>query len=315
MKIPQSIKIRLNNRYVTEIDVHRKTPNVFRSIWDNADVFIDKAIRKGNAISFNDTDYHVSENHFWDIEFFEDYCQSLFFCFKPGFTKKLIRALQKIEQSDLPYFQQTLSRYPAAYLDAIDHPTDPYLHFIGKKLSSMNRKNMLAEVTRLDKENRRLLLSALQQQSTTFQESVLPNEPVEISTAPFANMLRPINGSINTTRQFIQQQLTNAGIPFELFIPKPIAKTSTNKNPDGFNGAVAAMIVVFKELGYFKDGVSFPELLEAYLKETGNSIGKLNNFKRNYLADNYYLRYKASLDDLALKNTGRRPDIPDFPPY
>lgn len=301
MKIPQSIKIRLNNRYVTEIDVHGKAPNMVRSIWDNADVFLDKAIRKGNAISFNDTDYHISEKHFWDIEFFEDYCQSLFFCFKPGFTQKLIRALQKIEQSDLSYFQQTLSRYPAAYLNAIDHPTDPYLHFIGKKLSSLNKKNALTQVTRLDKENRQLLLSALQQQSIVFQEPVLPNEPTKNSSAPFSNMLRSIIGSVNNTKQFIQHQLTNAGIPFELFIPKPIAKTSTNKNPDGFNGAVAAMIVVFKELGYFKDGVSFPELLEAYLKETGNSIGKLNNFKRNYLADNYYLRYKSSLEDLSLK--------------
>lgn len=301
MKIPQSIKIRLNNRYVTEIDVHGKAPNMVRSIWDNTDVFLDKAIRKGNALSFNDTDYYISENHFWDIEFFEDYCQNLFFCFKPGFTQKLIRALQKIEQSDLSYFQQTLSRYPAAYLNAIDHPTDPYLHFIGKKLFSLNRKNMLAEVIRLDKENRQKLLSALQQQSTTFQESVLPNEPVEISTAPFANMLRPINGSINNTRQFIQQQLTNAGIPFELFIPKPVTQTRTGKNPDGFAGAIASMITTFKDLGYFKDGLSFPEILNAYLKETGNSIGKLNNFKRNYLADNYYLRYKASLDDLALK--------------
>lgn len=301
MKIPQSIKIRLNNRYVTEIDVHGKTPNVFRSIWDNADVFIDKAIRKGNAISFNDTDYHISGKHFWDIEFFEDYCQSLFFCFKPGFTQKLIRALQKIEQPDLSYFQQTLSWYPAAYLDAIDHPTDPYLHFIGKKLSSMNRKNMLAEVTRLDKENRRLLLSALQQQAIVFQEPVATNEPTTSQPAPFTNMLKPINGSVSNTKLFIQQQLTSAGIPFELFISKPVTQTRTGKNPDGFAGAIASMISTFKDLGYFKDGFTLPEILDAYLKETGNSIGKFNNFKRNYLADNYYLRYKASLDDLALK--------------
>ncbi|GAB3013896.1 hypothetical protein GCM10027051_16450 [Niabella terrae] len=301
MKIPQSIINRLNKRYVTAIDVHGKIPNDFIWIMKDVRVFLDKAIRKGNAISFNDTDYHISENHFWDIEFFEDYCHFIFFCFKPGFTQKLIRALERSSSTDLNYFLQTLSQYPAAYPNVINHPSDPYLHFIGKKLSSMNRKNMLAEVIRLDREDRQKLLSVLQQQSIALQEPALPNQPAEIPSAPFTNMLRPINGSINTTKQFIQQQLTNAGISFELFISKPVTQTRTGKNPDGFAGAIASMISTFKDLGYFKDGFTFPEILDAYLKETGNSIGKLNNFKRNYLTDNYYLRYKASLEDLSLK--------------
>lgn len=304
MKISTSIITRLNNRYITEINMHNAGKNDYRSFMDNIAAFIDKILRRGNAISFSDTDYHVSENHFWDIEFFEDYCHFIFFCFKPGFTQKLIRVIQRIEQSDLSYFQQILSRHPAAYIDAINHPTDPYLHFIGRKLFSLNNKNMLDEVIRLDKENRQLLLNALQQQTIAFQQPVLPGEPVQApstSSTPFTNTLKAVSGSVNNTKLFIQQQLTIAGIPFELFIPKPVTKTRTNKNPDGFAGAVASMITFFKELGYFKDGFSFPEILDAYLKETGNSIGKLNNFKRNYLADNYYLRYKASLEDLSLK--------------
>ncbi len=301
MKISTSIVTRLNNRYITEINIHDAGKNDHRGIIDNIPVFIDKTLRRGNAISFTDTDYQLSENRFWDIEFFEDYCKNIFFCFKPGFTQKLIRSLQGISNTDLSYFQQTLSKHPTPYMDAVDHPTDPYLHFIGKKLTSLNRKNILAEVIRLDKENRRQLLSALQQQTIGFQKPAEHTEAFASVQTSFTNLLKSLNDSPNNTKLFIQQQLTKAGIPFELFIPKPVVKTSTNKNPDGFNGAVAAMITVFKELGYFKDGISFPEILDAFLTKTGNSIGKLNNFKRNYLADNYYLRYKESLEDLALK--------------
>lgn len=69
-------------------------------------------------------------------------------------------------------------------------------------------------------------------------------------------------------------------------------------NPDGFKGAVAAMIYVFRKLNYFNKNLSFPEILDAYLLETGNEIGKLNFFKRHYLEDNYFIRYKKSLEDI-----------------
>ncbi|MFT4156187.1 hypothetical protein [Parafilimonas sp.] len=154
MKIPQSIINRLNKRYVTAIDVHGTIPNDFIWIAKDAKAFLDKAIRKGNAVSLDDIDYLLSEKDFWDIEHFEDFCQNIYFTFKPGFTTKLIRRLPDVNKEDLDYFLQILGHYPSAYPDAINHPTDPYLHFIGKKLSSLNNKNMLDEVIRLDKENR-----------------------------------------------------------------------------------------------------------------------------------------------------------------
>ncbi|HMR81584.1 MAG TPA: hypothetical protein PKE30_00530 [Niabella sp.] len=302
MKIPQSIINRLNFRYVTAIDVHGKLPN--DSIWIAKDIaaFIDKAIRKGNAVSLDDIDYLLSEKYFWDIEHFEDFCRNVYFTFKPGFTTKLTRQLPDIDQEDLSYFQQVLGQHPYPYKDAIGHPDDPYLHFIGKKIQSLSKTGILSKAVEMDKENRRKLLNALQQKKIVLQNIEVPRPLKHLNQkTPFTDMLQPTNGSVNNTKLFIQQQLTLAGIPFELLIPKPVTKTRTNKNPDGFAGAVASMITTFKDLGYFKDDFSFPEILNAFLKETGNSIGKLNNFKRNYLADNYYLRYKASLEDLALK--------------
>lgn len=55
IKIPQYVKFCLSTRDVTAIDVHGKTSNIVRNIRDYADVFPDKALRKGNALRFNET--------------------------------------------------------------------------------------------------------------------------------------------------------------------------------------------------------------------------------------------------------------------
>ncbi|WP_346239619.1 hypothetical protein ABDK00_018170 [Niabella insulamsoli] len=299
MKIPRSVITRLNFRYASAVDVHGKLPNESRAISDNVRVFIDREIRKGSAISLVDFDIGLSEKTFWDIEHFESFCENIYFTFKPGFITKLIRLLPDIDQEDIHHFYQLLKTRPVAYTNAIDHPEDPYLHFIGKKIQSLEKTEIFKEVIRLDKANRQKLLNALQQHKLAFKNEEVPSQP--LPTFSFSEVLQPIGDSVASTKSFIQQQLKAAEIPFELIMSKPILKTRTNKNPDGFNGALAAMITVFKDLGYFKPGLTFSEILDAYLQETGNTIGKLSAYKRNYFRDNYYLQYKKSLEELEIK--------------
>jgi hypothetical protein len=299
MKIPSSIVTRLNLRYVSEIDVHGKLPNESRAITDNVRVFLDRAVRKGNAVSLVDIDLEVSEASFWDIEHFEDLCRNVYFTFKPGFTTKLIRRLPDVSQEDLHFYVQILGQNPVANKDAIDHPIDPYLHFIGKKIQSLQKTEIFIEIARLDKETRGRLLRALQQNKIEFGGEETSSKKIPVFS--FSEMLHPISESIAATKSFIQDMLTEASIPFELMQLKPVPKTNANKNPDGFNGALAAMITVFKDLGYFKPGLTLPEIVDAYLQESGNTIGKLSFYKRNYFQDNYYLQYKKSLEDLKIK--------------
>lgn len=61
MKISHYIITRLNFRYVSEINVHGKLPTESRAITDNVRVFLDRAVRKGNAVSLLDIDIEVSE--------------------------------------------------------------------------------------------------------------------------------------------------------------------------------------------------------------------------------------------------------------
>lgn len=294
----------LNKRYITEINVHENEPNDFRGIMDNIPLFIERTLRHGNGISLNDVDYSVSESTFWDIEFFEEYCRNLYFCFKKGFTVKLIRKIKQLNRADTEYFHQTLSSNFTPYPDVLDKSANSYRSFIGMKLQNLNRDRLLDEVRRLDKENRSYLLNALKEaldNKSINQHSETENPRENDDDLPFTKMLRPVENSKLKTKSVIQHYLQEAGISFELFSQKPIAQTGKDNNPDGFKGAVAAMIYTFQRLNYFEEGFSFPEILGAYLKETGNKIGKLSNFKRHYLDDNYFIQYTNKLKDVLPK--------------
>lgn len=294
----------LNKRYVSEINVHENEPNAYRGIMDNTHLFIERILRHGNFISLNDIDYSISENTFWDIEFFEDYCQNLFFTFKKGFVLKLIRRIGLLERSDISYFFITLSSNLIPYQHVFSPGATSYQTFIGRKLKSLNEAGALEEAQRLDKENRNRLLEALQEElkidkSAQTSPSEYPEE--DYDQLPFTKMLRPKENSRFKTKQIIGDYLLQAGIPFALFSQKPVQRTGKNHNPDGFNGAVAAMIHIFKELNYFEQGLTFPFILDAYLKESGNKIGKLGYFKRHYMDDDYFIQYQNKLRDILPK--------------
>lgn len=294
----------LNKKYITEINVHEKDANDFRGIMDNIPLFIERTLRHGNGISLNDVDYSVSENTFWDIEFFEQYCRNIFFSFKNGYTSKLIRRIKDIDKTDIQFFHQTLLDNFTPYQQAFDSNATSYLRFIGMKLQNLDKDGLLDEVKRLDKENRSQLLNALKEaldKKAGSQHSATENHSENEDNLPFTKMLRPVENSKLKTKALIQGYLQKAGISFELFSQKPVAQTAKESNPDGFKGAVAAMIYTFQGLNYFEKGFSFPEILDAYLKETGNKIGKLSDFKRHYLEDNYFIQYTDKLKDVLPK--------------
>lgn len=139
----------------------------------------------------------------------------------------------------------------------------------------------------------------------TTEEGLKENVVTEAESSNIVTEIKPTPGKPFTAllkdpeiKQKIQEHLTEAGIPFAVF--QKVKLVGNNRNPDGFNSAVAAMIVVFRELGYFKEGAFFGDILDAYLKETRNSIGKLSYFKRHYREATYFQNYKRDLLDLQL---------------
>lgn len=329
IRIPSEIKSRLNKKYISEVPVTISVKNDYRNIFDNHPVFIKTIISRGSCLTLHDVDFRISETTFWDKETFEDYCKYVFWAFNEKYLQKLIHRIPEIKPGNLSFFIETLAENSEPYIDAIGHPTDPYLNFCGKKLKSLKRQGHLDKAYELDFINRQCLLKELK--STYNAPKSIPNPDPNKPSEELTSLPQPATAKTkkpiaepktiikeNTTsltfskkkktqpfidllkspdlKKTIQEKLTEADIPFLIF--KKIQPVGNNRNPDGFNSAIAVMIVTFKELGYFKDDFSFDEILDAYLKETGNSIGKVSDFKRHYMKNKYYKTYKEDLYDL-----------------
>jgi hypothetical protein len=177
---------------------------------DNIPLFIERVLRRGNCISLNDVDYSISENTFWVIEFFEEYCRNLFFSFKKGFTLKLERKIAQISQADILYFHQALSSNFTPYQNVLDQKANSYQQFIRKKLQHLNRNGLLDEASRLDKENRGRLLIALKgamNKKSAKDNSEIPYSNENYDNLPFTEMLNLVEDSRFKTKEIIQDYL------------------------------------------------------------------------------------------------------------
>lgn len=310
IKIASDIKSRLNKKYISEVPVAISVKSDYRRFLDNHSLLIKNAISRGSCLSLLDVDFRISETTFWDSENFEDYAKYIFWTFNEKFCNKLIARIKEIKYDDIDFFIEILAENPHPYIGTINHPIDPYLNFCGKKLESLNKSKFLDDTYELDQHNRERLLNELKTIKTIRKPElkIPPGEKEAKQTGakqqkpelayPERKKKQPFTYLLKSTelRNTIQEKLTEADIPFMLF--KKTKPVGNNRNPDGFNSGVAVMIVTFKSLRYFKEDFSFDEILDAYLKETGNSIGKINHFKRHYMKNKYFKTYKEDLFDL-----------------
>lgn len=259
---------------------------------DNHALFIQNAIARGSCLTLHDVDFHIKAHSFWDIDTFEEHCRFLFFTFNDAFLKKISHKLDAYSDTALKSFLDVLNDNPSPYKDAISHPSDPYLYFCGKKLQSLNQSKKLEQVLAIDARNRQQLRQAI----LSHLNMPIHQTKQQQQREPFTNLLKPYNGNKANTFRKIQDYLSQLDFRHDLF--KPISKTKGHKNPIGFNACVAAMITVFKELGYFEKAYSFDDILDAYIEQTGNTIGNLGDFKNNYRKKDLFDRYRKELMEL-----------------
>ena len=294
MKVSSDIIKRLNKNYIIEVPVQVSVHPDSRGILGNHSLFIKNAIARGSCLTLHDISFNLLPDNFWNPDTFEEHCRYIFFTFQNSFLKKITTRLSSYQDSELNFFLETLSQITAPYSDVINHATDPYLFFCGKKLQSLKKSGYLEEAFAIDAENRKLLKATIQ--------NLLKNDDPEIKSEtltannPFINLLKPFRGAKENTLKQIQRHLDKAELRHDLF--KPASKTKGNKNQIGFNAMVAAMITVFKDLEYFEESQSFDTILDAYLEQTGNQIGNLGDFKNNYRNKHLFDKYKRELLEL-----------------
>ncbi|MCO5291160.1 MAG: hypothetical protein M9959_05425 [Chitinophagaceae bacterium] len=294
MKVSSDIIKRLNKSYIIEVPVRVSVHPDSRGILGNHSLFIKNAIARGSCLTLHNITFNLLPDKFWNPDTFEEHCKYVFFTFQKSFFKKIITRLSSCQHSELIFFLETLTHINAPYSDVINHPTDPYLYFCGKKLQSLKKSGHLEEAFAIDAENRELLKQAIQ--ALIKKDDLGIQSETLTGNNPFTSLLKALKGAKENTLKQIQLYLDRAELRHDLF--KQASKTKGNKNQIGFNAMVAAMITIFKDLGYFEESHSFDTILDAYLEQTGNQIGNLGDFKNNYRNKHLFDKYKRELLEL-----------------
>lgn len=154
----------------------------------------------------------------------------------------------------------------------------------------------------LDKENRAVLLEALEKREGFLKEiadekkinGTVPTSLTASGDTNFLEMLEPLNGSAEQTLQFLISQAEAAGFDYNIFTQ--VSKLSNGKDPYGLNSTIGAVIDYFYQLGYFKKAYSIEDILKAYFSYSGNNIGKLKVFLSEFRQDKSYHKNIAKLE-------------------
>ena len=307
-KISLATKYLSNRRYLNEVSVEGKMNLKFQFHLGNYDLYAAQIIRTGNCITLLSTPLTIAEDSFWNTNHFEDLVKYVFLTFNKSFLLKLVDEIENQPLAILARCRELLLEYPAAYREPVPADADEELRFCYMKNGSMKKDAKFQLMYSLDEQNRSAFLSAVEKGiaggvSSSSTDPVPPPVdnsagPEEISPLDFLQLVRPMNGSPEETLRFILAQTENAGFRFSLFTP--VERLPNGKNPYGFNGAMAAMIEHFRQLNYLDKECSFDKIFKAYLKYSGNNVGKLHTFLGNYRNDQNFRKYLSNLKDLKI---------------
>lgn len=287
-----------HRHYLNEVPVEgKKNIRFLRHLgfWDR---YLFQIIRTGNCVSLLSTPTAVTEDSFWNINHFEDLAKFVFWTFNKSF---LLKVIGRVEGQKLPVLlrcRDLLMEYPVAYSEPEPADADQELLFCYRKSAHMKTQSRFAQLFQLDSQNRRDFLEAVEKRIADFPATLpqatgnsiaLPAVEVSQTTAEaiiFLEMLRPMDGSPVKTLEFITAKIEEAGFNHKLF--SPVKRLANGKNPYGFNGCMAGMIDFFYQHGYFKNEYGLEQIFEAYLRFSGNSIGKFKTFLSEFRNDRHY---------------------------
>ena len=311
-KISLATKYLSNRRYLNEVPVEGKKNSKFQFHLGNYDLYAAQIIRTGSCITLLSSPMTVTEESFWNTTHFEDLAKYVFWTFNKSFLLKLLDRVENESPAILARFQDLLLENPVPYREPVPSNADEELRFCYMKNRNLQKDAKFQLMYSLDEQNRKVFLNAVEKKiarsvlAPFIGEAVPPpppsthdvEKPKDGPILDFLKLVRPMNGSPEETLRFITNQTEQAGYKWPLF--SPVQRLNNGKNPYGFNGAIAAMIYHFQQLGYIDKGHRFDDVFKAYLTYSQNGIGKLPTFLANYRQDNQYRKYLSNLKDLKI---------------
>ena len=301
----------LSNRfYLTEVPVENKRtllPHWFilRSIARNAM----KIIRSGCCITLLSDYVPIEAKTFFRLLYFEDYARYVFWTFNDNFIIDLSRNVLLINEADINSCIEVLRIYPDAFNERLNTGLDDEISFCFRKVASLKKDRKFDQMFALDLQNRKTVLELLEKRlagnemqeenkNGLFLEESPPENyhPREIS---FLEMLIPLNGSIENTLNYIEAKIIEARFPYNIF--QTIKKTKKGANQKGLNSAIAAMVKIFQDKGYFKSEFTFKDIYKSFGIYTNNKSGK--DYDYSFFVDDYnFKNYLENLTALDINN-------------
>ncbi len=309
-KVGLATKLLSNHYYLNEVPVEGKTSSKFNFKIGFNDQYAAQIIRTGNCITLLSNQIALTEDSFWNTNYFEDLTRYVFWTFNKSFLLKLTEKAETLKLPVLKRCAELLQENFTPYTEPVDDHSDEELKWCYVKNENLKKDPKFSQMYLLDEQNRTAILQAVERrivefgksmlQPTAVEEQVIPEDavPPAAKSPTFLEMLEPINGSPQETLQFIMQKTEEAGFEFNLFSPVP--RLDNGKNPYGLNGCMAAMIDHFYQLRYFKKDYTLEQIFKAYLQYSGNSIGKLKTFLSEFRNDNSFVKHVEKLKRLKI---------------
>jgi hypothetical protein len=260
-KVGFATKLLSNHYYLNEVSVEGKTTSKFNKHIGYNDQYVAQIIRTGNCITLLSNPLALTEDSFWNTNYFEDLTRYVFWTFNKSFLLKLTEKIETLKLPVLKRCAELLLQNSIPYAEPLhDHP-DEELKWCYVKNENLKKDPKFSQVYLLDGQNRTAILNAVEERIAEFPKPLLQPLLVEEPAVPedgtlsasktilFLEVLKPNNGSLEETLQFIRQKTEEAGFEFKLFSSVP--RLGNGKNPYGLNGCVAAMIDHFLSASLF----------------------------------------------------------------
>jgi hypothetical protein len=301
-------KLLSNHYYLSEVPVEGKTTNKFYRKLGYNEHYVAQIIRTGNCITLLSTHTPITDDSFWNINYFEDLAKYIFWTFNKSFFLKVTDKVESLKLAVLQRCLELLQENFTSYSETSSGNMDEELEWCLVKNANLKKDPKFSQMYLLDDENRTVILRAIEKRIAEFPKTVVINQAAEESldeipgtsrTTLFLEVLRPMNGSPEETLKFMMRKTEEAGFEFNIFFPVP--RLDNGKNPYGLNGSMGGMIEFFYQLNYFKKEYSFEEILKAYLQYSGNSIGKLKTFLSEFRQDKSFIKYTDKLKALKVE--------------
>lgn len=310
VKVGFATKLLSNHYYLNEVPVEGKVTSKFNFKIGFNDQYAAQIIRTGNCITLLSNPFSLTEDSFWNTNYFEDLTRYVFWTFNKSFLLKLVEKVETLKIPVLKRCAELLQENFTPYAEPLDNHPDEELKWCYVKNGYLKKDLKFSQMYLLDEQNRTAILQAVEkmiaesskplpQTANIEKPAILDDTQPASKTILFLEVLKPINSSPEETLEFIRQKTEEAGFEFNIFSPVP--RLENGKNPYGLNGCMAAMIDCFYQLLYFKKEYTLEQIFKAYLQYSGNSIGKLKIFLSEFRNDNSFIKHTEKLKELKIK--------------